>query len=163
MDLQTYIFYAAAITALIVSFFKSRAKTLLALKKALKSFENILPQFLVVVLFISFVLTVMNASVISKLIGNDSGWLGVLLAALIGAITLIPAFVAFPTAAMLLEAGAGYTQIGAFISTLTMVGVLTVPIEIKFFGKRITLLRNTVAFFFAFFVAYIIHLMVGMS
>jgi hypothetical protein len=64
--------------------------------------------------------------------------------------------VAFPTAALLLEGGAGYMQIGAFISTLMMVGVVTLPIEIQYFGKRLTLYRNTLAFIFSFIVAFAI-------
>jgi len=98
---------------------------------------------------------------ISKIIGADSGWLGVFFAAVVGAITLIPGFVAFPTAAMLLEGGAGYMQIGAFVSTLMMVGIVTMPVEIKYFGKKMTFLRNILAFIFSFFVAYIIGLVVG--
>ncbi len=42
---MTIALYVIAISALTVSFFKSREKTLLALKKSWKSFENILPQF----------------------------------------------------------------------------------------------------------------------
>jgi uncharacterized membrane protein YraQ (UPF0718 family) len=79
-----------------------------------------------------------------------------MLAAVVGAITLIPGFVAFPTARMLIESGAGYMQIGAFVSTLMMVGVVTIPVEIKYFGKKITILRNILAFIFSFIVAFII-------
>ena len=42
----TYILYALAIVGLVLSFFKDRQKTRMALKKAWKSFENILPQLL---------------------------------------------------------------------------------------------------------------------
>jgi hypothetical protein len=77
------------------------------------------------------------------------------------AVTLIPGFVAFPTAAMLLQGGAGYMQIGAFISTLMMVGVVTIPVEIKYFGKRLTISRNVLAFIFSFFVAFVIGMVVG--
>ncbi len=83
---------------------------------------------------------------ISKIIGKESGFIGVILASLIGSITLIPGFVAFPTAAMLLKSGAGYIQIAAFISTLMMVGIVTFPVEIKYFGKKLTILRNLTAF-----------------
>ena len=95
------------------------------------------------------------------MIGSDSGWLGVALAALVGAVTLIPGFVAFPMAAMLLQGGAGYMQIGAFVSALMMVGVVTMPIEIKYFGLKLTIWRNALAFVFSFLVAYIIGLAVG--
>jgi uncharacterized membrane protein YraQ (UPF0718 family) len=154
--LDTYIFYGLAALGLSVSFFKDREKTRLALKKAWKSFENILPQFLVVLLAVGVLLTVLNPEVISKLIGAESGWYGTVIAAFIGAVTLIPGFVAFPTAAMLLQAGAGLMQIGAFISSLMMVGVVTMPIEIKYFGKKLTILRNLLAFAFSFVVALIL-------
>ena len=90
----------------------------------------------------------------------DSGWLGVVLASIVGSITLIPGFIAFPTAAILLDGGAGYMQIGAFISTLMMVGVVTLPVEIRYFGKKLALYRNIFAFMFSFLVAYVIGVFV---
>ena len=51
------------------------------------------------------------------------------IAAVVGCITLIPGFVAFPLAASLVKAGAGYGQIAMFVSTLMMVGVATFPLE----------------------------------
>jgi len=131
-----------------------------ALKKAWKALENILPQLLVVLILVGLLLAVLNPEAISKLIGSDSGWYGVLLASVIGSITLIPGFIAFPTAAMLLAGGAGYMQIGAFISTLMMVGVVTMPVEIKYFGKKVTVIRNILAFAFSFLVALVIGLAV---
>lgn len=150
MDSTIYIVTAVALG---ISFFKSKEKTIQALKKAWKSFENILPQFLSILLIIGFVLSVLNANQISQLIGKESGWIGVFIASIIGSITLIPGFIAFPLASALLKNGAGYMQIGAFISTLMMVGVVTIPLEIKFFGKKAAILRNSLAFVFSLFVA----------
>jgi uncharacterized membrane protein YraQ (UPF0718 family) len=158
--MDSYIFYGLAIILLILSFVKDKKKTKMALKKAWKAFENILPEFLVVILLVGFLLAILNPETISKIIGSESGWFGVILAAIIGSITLIPGFVAFPTAAILVENGAGYMQIAAFVSTLMMVGVITIPVEIKYFGKKITILRNVLAFFFSFIVALIIGMVV---
>lgn len=138
------------------SYYKNKKKMMMALKKAWKAFENILPEFLVVILLVGVLLAILNPDVISRIIGADSGWFGVILAALIGSITLIPGFIAFPTAALLLDGGAGYMQIGAFISTLMMVGVVTMPVEIKYFGKKLTFYRNILAFLFSFVVAFVI-------
>lgn len=159
--MDTYILYGVTLLLLGISFFKDKKKTKMSLKKAWKSFENILPQFLTVILLVGVLLAVLNTEVISKIIGSGSGWLGVVLAALVGAVTLIPGFIAFPTAAMLLQGGAGYMQIGAFVSALMMVGVVTIPVEIKYFGKRLTILRNVLAFFFSFVVALVIGMVVG--
>ncbi|MBR0598540.1 permease [Sinanaerobacter chloroacetimidivorans] len=152
--------YVVTVVLLIISYYKDKKKTKMSLKKAWKAFENILPEFLVVILLVGVLLAVVNPDVISKIIGSDSGWVGVILAAIVGSITLIPGFVAFPTAAMLLQGGAGYMQIGAFVSTLMMVGVITMPVEIKYFGQKITIYRNILAFLFSFVVAYIIGLVV---
>jgi uncharacterized membrane protein YraQ (UPF0718 family) len=158
---MTIALYAIAFTALIISFIKSKEKTLLALKKAWKSFENILPQLLAILLIIGMVLSIVNAATISMLIGKESGWPGALALGLIGAITLIPGFVAFPLAASLLQNGAGYTQLAAFISTLMMVGIVTMPLEIRYFGKKAALLRNGMAFVLSFGIAAVIGAVLG--
>ncbi len=156
MSVMTLVFYGLAALGLIASFFKSREKTVMALRKAWKSFENILPQFLVVILIIGIMLSVLTPEEISKLLGKESGWIGTLIAAIVGSVTLVPAFVAFPFAAALLNSGAGYTQIAALVSTLMMVGVVTMPLEMQFFLKRATVIRNIAAFIFSVIAALII-------
>lgn len=153
--MTTVVLYVIAVFALIVSLIKSREKTKIALKKAWKSFENIMPQFLTILVIIGIMLAILTPEQISKIIGNESGWMGVLIASIIGAITLVPGFVAFPLAAALLKSGAGYMQIAAFISTLMMVGIVTIPIEMKYFGKKASLLRNAEAFIFSLIVAFV--------
>ena len=159
--MQTIIFYGLSIGLVLVSFYKDRMKTKKALMKAWKSFENILPQMLGIITSVGIIIAFLNPERISAIIGGSSGWLGVVLAAVVGSITLIPGFVAFPTAAILLENGAGYMQLGAFISTLMMVGLMTMPVEIEYFGKKATFLRNSFAFIFSFLVAFIIGKVVG--
>ncbi|WP_094545604.1 permease [Petroclostridium xylanilyticum] len=152
----TVILYILALGLLLLSFIKDRKKTKMALKKAWKSFENILPQFLSILIIIGITLAVMSPETISKLIGEQSGWLGMIVAAVIGSITLIPGFVAFPLASALLKSGAGFMQIAVFISTLMMVGIVTIPVEMKYFGKKAAIIRNSLAFVFSFVVAIVI-------
>ena len=152
MTIALYVLMAVGLTA---SLAKSRGKTLMALKKAWKSFENILPQFSVILLIIGMMLAILTPQQISGLIGSESGWLGVMIASIIGSITLVPAFVAFPLAAALLDNGAGYMQIAAFVSTLMMVGIVTLPVEISYFGKRAALVRNIGAYVFSLVVALV--------
>ena len=157
----TYILYALAIIGLTVSFFKDRQKTKAALMKAWKSFENILPQLLTIFLVIGFALAIFPPETIRKLLGAESGLLGVLGASVIGSITLMPGFVAFPLAAALLKSGAGYMQLAAFVSTLMMVGIITIPIEKKTFGLKATITRNASAFVFSFVVAVVMGVVLG--
>lgn len=133
----------------------------MALKKAWKSFDNILPQLLSIIIVIGVMLAILSPESVSKLAGSESGGLGMLIAALVGSITLIPGFVAFPLAAALLENGAGFMQIAVFISTLMMVGIVTLPLEIRYFDKKAAIIRNSLAFVFSFIVAIMIGVVLG--
>ena len=152
----TIILYVLAAGGLAISFSRDRAKTKMALKKAWKSLENILPQLLFIMALIGLALAILSPETISLLLGARSGLLGVLAAAVVGSVTLVPGFVAFPLAAALLKSGAGYTQIAAFVSSLMMVGVVTMPLEIKTFGRRATIVRNVSAFAFSLIAALVI-------
>ena len=159
--MQNKILYGLVVGLLILSFLKDKLKTQKALKKAWMSLLNILPQMLGILASVGIIIALLNPETISNIIGGSSGIFGVLVAAIIGSATLIPGFIAFPTAAILLENGAGYMQIGAFVSSLMMVGILTIPMEIKFFNKKSTILRNSLAFVFSILVAVIIGRVVG--
>ena len=115
-----------------------------------------MPQFLAVILLIGLSLAFIDESMISKLLGDESGILGLAIAATVGSITLIPGFIAFPLAASLLRAGAGYGQITMFITTLMMVGIVTMPVEAQYFGREAAIKRNVSAFFYAILVSIVI-------
>ena len=78
------------------------------------------------------------------------------MAAVLGSITLIPGFIAFPLARAVLEMGAGMMQVAVFVSTLMMVGVVTAPMEIQFFNRKTMLLRNGMSLLYSFAVAYVL-------
>lgn len=151
---MTYILYGLCIVLTLVSFFKDKEKTKRALINGIKSFENIMPQFLSIIVIIGIGLTILKPETISKLIGNDSGVFGVMLSSLVGSVIMMPTFVAFSTGNTLIQNGAGYAQVSALITTLTMVGVLTFPLEAKYIGKRGAFYRNFLAFLFSFVVAF---------
>ncbi len=141
---------------LILSLIKNKEKTAKALKKAWQMFLTVLPQFLAILILVGLLLAVLQKETIQAIIGSESGGKGILLSALLGSASVIPALIAFPIASELLENGAGLIQIAVFISTLTTVGFVTMPLEIKYFGRKITLFRNLLALIFSFVTAFII-------
>lgn len=153
------ILYVLALTFLGLSFFRDRQKTKIALIKSWKAFINILPALAGVLALIGLVLSVLSPDLVTTVLGQNTGIWGMFLTSLFGAITLIPAFVAYPMAASLLESGAGIMQIAVFVSTLTMVGTITAPLEAKYFGWKETILRNGFAYIFSFVAAVIIGVM----
>jgi len=156
------VIYLIAIIFLIISLVKSRTKTKQALIKAWNSFKNILPMLLGVILLVGLILSILDTDFITRIIGKESGVLGVFLASIVGSVTLIPGFIAFPTAALLLQGGAGYIQIAAFVQTLMMVGIVTLPLEIKYFNKKVAAFRNILSFVLSIGVAYFIGFILGM-
>lgn len=141
---------------MIVSFALDRKKTILGLKKGGTMLFNILHPFLNVLILISIVLFFIPDSVIVKYLGADSGWFGFGIAAIIGSITLIPGPISYPLAAALLKQGATYAVVAVFITTLIMVGIVTLPLEIKYFGKKAAVLRNALNFIAAIIIGILI-------
>lgn len=140
---MTYPVLWGVVTLLLtVSFFKDRLKTRRALIMAAKQFSNLLSMLIALVLFLGIVRSVIDPGLIGRLIGPESGIFGIVAGLVTGSIMLLPGFVAFPMTAGFLEIGAGYPQIAAFIAALMSVGVSTAPMEIKYFGARLTVLRN---------------------
>lgn len=151
--MTSIILYNLAIILLMISFIKDKSKTKKALKIAFTSFENIMPQFLGIIVSVGIILAYINPQLISKILGNSSGFLGIFLSIVLGSITLLPTFVAFSLGNTLLINGAGYSQVAGLISTLTLVGFLTFSLEAKYIGKKAAFLRNFIAFIFSFIVA----------
>lgn len=151
----TYSFYGLAALLLLFSFLKDKRKTRLSLKKAWKMFTGVLPQFVAILLLVGLALAVLSPETIRRLIGEETGFIGMLLASLVGAVSLVPVMIAFPIVSELLKSGAGIIQMAVFVSTLTTVGLITIPIETKHLGKKIAILRNMLAFAFSFLTAYL--------
>ncbi|NLC04496.1 MAG: permease, partial [Tissierellia bacterium] len=62
--MQNIIFYSLAIGLLIISFLKDKMKTKMALVKAWKSFENIIPPMLGIITTVGIIIAFLNPEVI---------------------------------------------------------------------------------------------------
>ncbi|HPE19910.1 MAG TPA: hypothetical protein PLF44_01060 [Candidatus Mcinerneyibacteriales bacterium] len=154
-------FYAGTALLLLFSFIKDRRKSKQALIIAWKRFVRIAPDFVLVLILMSLILAFLPNQVIAALLGNGTKWVSVIAAALIGSVTLMPGFVAFPLCGILLKQGVSYMVLSAFTTTLMMVGVLTFPVERAYFGTRATLLRNALSLMTALLVAAVTGLFFG--
>ena len=74
----TIVFYALAAAGLLASLIADRRRTSAALKKAWKAFSGILPEFLVVLIATGLILAFLSPDTISRILGKESGWIGVL-------------------------------------------------------------------------------------
>ena len=121
----------------------------------------ILPAFLTMIILVSIILFLIPDKVISNYLGADNKFTGVAIASFFGSITLLPGFIAFPLAGILLDKGVAYMVLAAFTTTLMMVGILTAPVEKAYFGIRVTVIRNVMSLFIALVVTVMIGLAFG--
>ncbi|MFP5109889.1 hypothetical protein ACSU6B_24560 [Neobacillus sp. C211] len=155
------ILYVMAIILLSISFIKDRNKTRDALLKSWKSFRNIIPDMLSIMLFVGLSLSILTPSLISSIIGEKSGLIGIVYSALIGSIALVPSFVVFPLGHTLVQNGAGLPQVAVLMSTLMSVGITTLPMEQKIFGRSFAYSRNASAVLMSLIFPYIIWVVMG--
>ncbi len=155
MNTTTLLVNGLALGCLVLSALKDRRTTVAALKVAGRSLFKLGPAVGVIILAIGLLLGFVPRDAIGAILGVGGGFGGTLLVALFGAVLYMPALVAFPLAGSLLEGGATVGAVAAFITTLTMVGTVTLPLEIKVLGAKFTLLRNGLSFVVALAIAFL--------
>ena len=157
MSITALFINGMAAVLLAISFFKDRSKTTQALRSALRSGVGLVPSLLGILILIGLIMGFVTSATIARIVGEGSGIIGVLTAALLGSVLHIPSLVSFPLGGSLIRNGASATVVAVFITTLTMVGFVTLPMEIRILGKRFTFLRNALSLV----AAVIIGLLVG--
>ena len=144
--------WAAAGGALLLSLVVDRQKTWQGLRKGGRLLWNITPTLVGVLALAGLLVMVVSPAAMGRVLG-ESGPVPFLTALGVGSVALIPGLVAYPLAGVLRGQGASDAVLAAFITTLMMVGVLTLPIEARFFGIRVSLTRNALSLLGAVLVA----------
>jgi len=145
---------------LIFSVVKDKSKTKRALKMAFGMGKGMLLSILSIILLIGLVLAILPPQSIAGFVEEQNKLLATVVAAAFGTITLIPAFIAFPLVGTLVDAGVGVVPSVAFLTTLTMVGVVTFPLERKEFGAKFAVVRNILSFVFAIIIALVMGVII---
>jgi len=153
MDIFTATFWVIGLSLMGWSLYKSKKKTFMAVKKTKKMMGSMMGDIVAIIFIIGLVLTILPPESIEQVLGDSRIFLTTVISGLVGSITLIPAFVAFPLIGSLADAGANIVPLVAFLTTLTMVGVVTFPLEKKEFGLKFALSRNVLSFLFALLIA----------
>ena len=156
-----YYLYIITGLALVISFIVSRDRTLRAVKMAARRFFNILPVFLTMLILVSIALFLVPDDFIKVYLGVENKYLAMLSASLLGSAIIMPGFISFPLAGLLLNEGVPYMVLSAFTTTLMMVGVLTFPVEKAYLGTRVTIVRNIISFFIALVIALVTGIFFG--
>lgn len=149
------IFNAVVFVVFFVCYFTGKEKSLHALRLSVRSFENIAPVFVVVILFLVFEQGLFSGDAIFAYVAGVSGLSGYLMAAFVGAIVHVPPFIAFPVAGPLLASGVNPGYIAVLVTSLVMVHTFSIPIEVKELGLKFALIRNFLCLVFAILIGVI--------
>ena len=145
--------------ALLVSLIADRRKTWAGILKAVRTFVGILPMLVGILVAVSLLLAAVPTSLLQRVLGG--GVASFVAALFVGSITLMPGFIAYPLAGLLRDNGASVAVLAAFITTLMMVGTITLPLEMRMLGRHVAVLRNALAFAGAVIVAVVMALVLG--
>lgn len=156
MTIEAIVIYVITGVLLLVSVIKDPKKTKKGLLKGGKSFIKLMPVLIPLFLFIGILLAVVTPSFISSLLGDESGFIGIVLGLGLGSITFMPPFVAYPLGVELLENGAALMQVSGFLVTLMSVGIVYFAAESTFFSKKAAVYRNIVSFIGAVLVVLVV-------
>jgi len=147
------IYLIIAFVLMAISYIKEKQKTKEAVKVTFKIFYTILPVLIFVFVLMGLIQAYVPKETISSLLGQRSGVLGILYAEIVGSVALFMPPAVFPFGGYLLKNGASYGAIAAFVFTAILIGVTTLPLEIKLLGKKFAIARNILTFVLAFLIA----------
>lgn len=153
MDIFTISMWILTLIFLIVSSIKNSDESKNAIKKSFKMGKNMAKSLILIILLIGLILAYLPPQQISLFVSKQDMYLATITSAIFGTITLIPAFIAFPLVGSLVDANVSIVPSVAFLTTLTMVGVVTYPLEKKTFGSKFAITRNVLSFIFAIVIA----------
>lgn len=156
-----YAIYVLTAVLLGISLVGSRARTVQALRIALRRLLKIAPAFVVMLVLVAVVLYLLPERTMLRLLAPQHKWAGVAAGLGVGSVSIMPGFIAFPLCGVLLTRGALYMVLSAFSTTLMMVGVVTFPVERGYLGAKLALVRNVTGFLVAIAVAVATGLVFG--
>jgi len=147
------IYLIIALALMTVSYFREKQRTKEAVKVTFKIFYTILPVLVFVFVLMGLIQAYVSKETIVSLLGQNSGVFGIICAEIVGSVALFMPPAVFPFGGYLLKNGAGYGSIAGFVFTAILIGITTLPLEIKFLGKKFAVARNIFTFVLAFFIA----------
>jgi uncharacterized membrane protein YraQ (UPF0718 family) len=153
MDIFTILLWVTTCILFIISMTKDKQKTLSSIKMAKGMMKNMIGEIVAILFLIGLVLTFIPPDTIKNVLESSNVFLSTVVSAIVGSITLIPAFVAFPLVGSFVDIGVSIIPSVAFLTTLTMVGIVTIPLEKQEFGVKFAATRNLLSFGFAILIA----------
>jgi hypothetical protein len=125
-----------------------------SLTKTARTFGQALPVIIGMLLLTSLALTLFSPEQFAHLFGRND-WLDALLGTALGSIAAGPPLASYLLGGELRAGGVSLLAVTALVVSWVTVGVVQLPAEALFLGRRFALARNLVAFVFTLAVAWL--------
>ncbi len=141
MLIPTIIMGVLAIVLLYSGYSRGNGEHITGLESAFNMFIQILPLLIFAFVIAGMVPTLLPKEMLSKWIGSESGFRGILVGSLAGGLAPGGPYVSLPIVAGLLKSGAGVGTMVAFLTGWSIWAVGRLPMEIAILGWKFTLIR----------------------
>ena len=148
MLIPTIIMGVIAVVLLYIGFQRGGGAHIVGLKSAGNLLLQILPLLIFAFIVGGMIQILVPQEIISKWVGAESGFRGLLIGSAIGGIMPGGPYVSMPIIAGLLRTGASIGTMVALITSWSLIAIARLPMEIGILGWRFALIRMACVFFF---------------
>lgn len=136
---------------------KNKPKFITKLKQATLSIYYVSPMILGVLGLSAILLTFISPEQI-KTIFTGNPFTDTILGTFTGAVMMGNAMISYILGGQLLQMGVSLYAVTAFLLAWVTLGIVQIPMELSFFGKKFVIIRNTMAFFTTLIISILIVL-----
>jgi len=137
-----------AIVFVFLAYQKGGGVHILGFKAAGNMLIQVLPLLIFAFIIAGMIPLLIPQEAISRWVGAESGWRGILIGTVVGGCLPGGPFVSLPMAAGLLRVGAGVGTMVALLTGWSLLAFTRLPLEIGIMGWKFTLIRLACTFFF---------------
>jgi len=148
MLIPTIIMGVIAIVFLFIGYQKGGGEHIIGLKYAGNLLLQIIPLLIFAFIIAGMIQVLIPQEMISKWVGMESGFRGILIGTVVGGLTPGGPFISLPIAAGLLRAGASIGTMVAFMTGWSLLALTRLPLEVGIIGWKFSLIRLACTFFF---------------
>jgi len=146
-DLTPFIFALIAMILAVFTWAKGGGTMAFSgVKSGAKLLLDVIPLLIAAFLTAGMIQAVVDKALVTRWLGSESGWRGIALACLGGALIPGGPYVYYPIAGVLLNTGAGIGVLVAFVLAKNLWSVSRIPMELALLGPELTLIRYGITF-----------------
>jgi len=141
MLIPTLVMAVLALILLYIGYSRGQGQHLIGLKAAWRMTWQVLPLLVFAFVMAGMIQALIPQETITKWVGGQSGWRGILIGCAAGGLTPGGPYVSLPIVAGLARAGASVPTLVAYLTAWSIYAVARLPMEVGLLGPRFVIVR----------------------